>query len=192
MKPQITFYLLLMVFISTTCCSSRQDKNKMFEHQLKEYKVTTPYKEVVAAADNCLKKWISEGVAELQILKECTWKIDDATFFNTKKDRCYLLLLIQDNAWDAEVDYVYLMYGALENNKWKIYFSSLPNYVYLRERLKLTKITPVPMKLLSKLSREELLKGYYHSNGDIDNSFVNKAYTTALKERHLKFLKERN
>lgn len=102
------------------------------------------------------------------------------------------MLLIQDNARDAEVDYVYLMYGVLERNKWKIYFSSLPNNVYLRERLKLTQSTPVPMKLLSKLSREELLKGYYHNNGDIDNSFVNKAYTTALKERHLKFLKERN
>ena len=83
------------------------------------------------------------------------------------------------------------MYGALEDNKWKVYFSSLPNYAYLSARLKLTKGTPVPMKLLSKLSREELLKGYHHSNGNIDNAFVNKAYTTVLKEQHLKFLNNR-
>ncbi len=192
MKPQIATYLLIIVFTSMTCCSSKQDKTKMFEDQLKDYIVTKPYREVVAAAGKCLEKWINEGVEEVQMLKECTWKIDDATFFNTKKNRCYLLLLIQDKAPDAEVDYVYLMYGALEGSKWKIYFSSLPNYVYLRERLKLPKSTPVPMKLLSKLSRAEMLKGYYHSNGDINNSFVNKAYTTALKERHLKFLNERN
>ena len=192
MKSQILIYLLVTVFISTACCSSGQSKTNIFEDQLKEYKVTTAYKEAFAAAGNDLEKWIAEGVAEVQILKECKWKVDDAIFFNTRKDRCYLLLLIQDNAPNAEVDYVYLMYGALEDTKWKIYFSSLPNYVYLRARLKLAKSTPVPMKLLSKLSREELLKGYYHRNGDIDNAFVNKAYTTMLKERHLKFLSERN
>jgi len=192
MRPPIIIYLLVVVFISSTCCSKGQNKTKIFEDQLKGYKRTTPYKEVVVAADNSLEKWIAEGVEEVQILKECTWKIDDATFFNTKKDRCYLLLLIQDKAQDAEVDYVYLMYGALEGNRWNIYFSSLPNYVYLRDRLKLNKNTPVPMKLLSKLSRAEMLKGYYQSSGDIDNSFVNRVYTTALKERHLKFLNERN
>ena len=192
MKLQITIYLFVIVFISTTCCSSGQNKTKMFEDQLKEYKETTPYKEAVTAAGSYLQKWIAEGVEEVQILKECNWKIDDAIFFNTKKDRCYLLLLIQDNVPDAELDYVYLMYGALEGGKWKIYFSSLPNYVYLRARLKLPKSTAVPMKLLSKLSREELLKAYYNRNGDINDSFINKAYTTELKERHLKFLKERN
>lgn len=188
MRPPIITSLLAFVFISTTCCSGGQNRTEMFEEQLTEYKLTRPYKEVISSARHYLDQWIDEGVEEVQILKECKWKVDDAVFFNTKKDRCYLLLLMQDNAQDAEVDYVYLMYGALEDHHWKIYFSSLPNYVYLRERLKLPKSTPVPMDVLSRLSREELLKGYYKSDGNIDNSFVNRVYTNALKSRHLKFL----
>ena len=191
MKPQTTIYLLVIVFISMTGCLNGQNKIKMFEDQLKEYKDTQAYKEVMSTANSDLNQWIAEGVEEVQILKECTWKIDDAVFFNTKKDKCYLLLLMQDNAQGAEIDYVYLMYGALENDKWKIYFSSLPNYVYLRERLKLPAGTPVPMETLSKLSREELLKRYYKGNGNVDDAFVDKVYTLLLKERHLKFLNKK-
>lgn len=183
--------MLAFVFISTTCCSSGQNRTEMFEDQLKEYKLTRPYKEVISSADHYLQQWIDEGVEDVKILKECKWKVDDAVFFNTKKDKCYLLLLMQDNALEAEVDYVYLMYGALEDHHWKIYFSSLPNYVYLRERLNLPKSTPVSMDVLSNLSREEFLKGYYKS-GHIDDSFVNNAYTNALKEKHLKFLNKKN
>lgn len=192
MKPQTTIYLLVIVFISITGCLNGQNKINMFEDQLKEYKETEPYKQVQSAANSDLNHWIADGLEEVEILKECTWKLDDAVFFNTKKDKCYLLLLIQDKAKDAEIDYVYLMYGALENHKWKIYFSSLPNYVYLRERLKLPKNTPVPMEILSKLSRQEMLKGYYKSNGNIDDNFVEKAYTPLLKERHIKFLNKKS
>ena len=153
----------------------------MFNDQLNKSKLTQPYKEVLSSARHNLQQWIADGVEEVQILKECKWKVDDAIFFNSKQDRCYLLLLMQDNAPDAEVDYVYLMYGAVENHERKIYFSSLPNYVYMRERLKLSKNSPVPMDILSKPSREELLKGYY-KNGKIHDSFVNKAYTDDLKK----------
>ena len=190
MKPQILSILLTIVLAVTTGCSTEQDKAKMFNDQLKKSKLTQSYKEVLSSARHNLQQWIADGVEEVQILKECKWKVDDAIFFNSKQDRCYLLLLMQDNAPDAEVDYVYLIYGAVENHEWKIYFSSLPNYVYMRERLKLSKNSPVPMDILSKLSREELLKGYY-KNGKIDDSFVNKAYTDDIKKRHLKFLNEK-
>jgi len=163
----------------------------MFEDQLQEYKITQPYKEVQDAAAKDLKQWITDDLEEVELLKECTWKVDDAVFFNTKKDKCYLLLLIQDNAKEAEIDYVYQMYAALEEGKWKIYFSSLPNYVYLRERLNLPKNTPVPMETLSRLSRQEMLKGYYQGSGTINDNFVDKTYTPLLKERHIKFLNKK-
>ena len=191
MKPQPTIYLLIIVFISMTGCLNGQNKINMFADQLQKDKNTAPYKEVMAAANSDLNQWIADGVEEVQILKECNWKVDDAVFFNTTRDKCYLLLLMQDKAKGAEIDYVYQMYGALEGKQWKIYFSSLPNYVYLRERLKLPEGTPVPMETLSKLSREELLKGYYKSNGEIEDSFVDKVYTPLLKERHVKFLNKK-
>ena len=115
MKPQILSILLTIVLAVTTGCSTEQDKTKKFNDQLKKSKLTQPYKEVLSSARHNLQQWIADGVEEVQILKECKWKVDDAIFFNSKQDRCYLLLLMQDNAPDAEVDYVYLMYGAVEN-----------------------------------------------------------------------------
>jgi hypothetical protein len=192
MKPQRTIYLLVTILITTTSCLNGQSKAAMFEDQLQEYKVTQAYNEVQEAAAKDLQQWISDNLEEVELLKECTWKVDDAVFFNTKKDRCYLLLLIQDNAKEAEIDYVYQMYAALEDGKWKTYFSALPNYVYLRERLNLPKYTSVPMETLSRLARQEMLKGYYGSNRTIDDNFVDKTYTPFLKKRHVKFLNKKD
>jgi hypothetical protein len=87
-------------------------------------------------------------------------------FFNTKKDKAYLLLLIQNNDRSAELDYVYLMYAARKDGKWNVYFSSLPNYVFPRERFGNNKT--ISFEQLSKISRNELLKGYLNGSGEIN------------------------
>lgn len=163
----------------------------MFEGQLEEMKGTKTYKDVQRVANEQLKKWLLEGLEEVQVLKDCNWKVDEAAFFNTKKDRGYLLLLLQDKAQDAKLDYVYVMYAALEKDNWNIYFLSLPNLVFPRERLRNDKNSPVPLDLLSSLAREEILKGYYKGNA-INDQYVEKAYTEELRGRHAKFLNQKN
>ena len=158
----------------------------ILENQLNDLKKTTEYKQVQLAANDNLNGWIAADLEDVHLLKECKWKLDEAVFFNTKKDRAYLLLLIQDNLETAELDYAYVMYAALDRSVWKIYFAGLPGYVFPRARFAGNKT--VPFQVLSKLSRGELLKGYYDENGDISDSFVNKPYTSALLANHVKFL----
>jgi hypothetical protein len=192
MNKNIILYLLIPFFVSLAGCLNGQSKTKkMFEEQLNEVKGTKAYQDVQKSASDSLNQWLAAGLEEVQVLNDCNWKVDDAVFFNTKKDRAYLLLLLQDKDKEAELDYVYVMYGALENEKWNIYFLSLPNLVFPRERLSDDKHKPVPLEELSRLARQEILKGYY-KGGVINDEYVEKAYTEELRRRHTKFLNQKN
>lgn len=190
MNTKLTSYLLMLLLVSTAGCLNGQSKIKMFEAQIEKQKGTEPYETVKESAVNSLKKWLADGLEEVQVLNNCNWKVDDAVFFNTKKDRAYLLLLLQDKDRDAELDYVYVMYGALEAGKWNIYFLSLPNLVFPRARFSSDKHQPVPLDKLAELAREELLKGYYKGN-TINDQYVEKINLDELKSRHAKFLNQK-
>ena len=160
----------------------------MFEEKLTEYQKDPAYAAVQAEASKKLNEWIAAGLEDVQILKECIWKLDDAVFFNSRKDRAYLLLPIQDNLEDAELDYAYVMYAALEDGKWNIYFAGLPNFVFPRERFD---NKPISLDKLSELSRAELQKGYMDKNGKVNDAFVDKPYNDDLKAKQAKFLKKK-
>ncbi|MBB6272671.1 hypothetical protein HDF26_003128 [Pedobacter cryoconitis] len=192
MNKKIIAYLLIPFFVSLAGCLNGQSKTKkMFEEQLNAIKGTKSYQDVQKSANESINQWLAAGLEEVQVLKECNWKVDDAVFFNTKKDRAYLLLLLQDKDKDAELDYVYVMYGALENEKWTIYFVSLPNLVFPRERLSGDKHQPVPLAELSRLARQEILKGYY-KGAAINDEYVEKVYTEDLRNRQARFLNQKH
>ena len=128
-------------------------------------------------------------IAHVEVLVECPWKLDEAVFFNSRKDRAYLLLLIQDNLQKAELDYVYVIYAALEENKWQIYFAGLPNLVFPRAS---PAMKPIEMDRLSVLAKAELAKNYLSGDGAIKDQFVDRAYTADLKKKHDKFLRKKN
>lgn len=190
MRKFIITCLFITGFVFLTGCEHKKSKNIMFEEQLKELKGTKPYQDVQASANASLNKWLADGLEDVQVLNDCNWKVDDAVFFNSKKDRCYLLLLIQDKDRNAELDYVYVMYGALEHDQWDIYFESLPGLVFPRDRYSKDK-APVPLDTLSKASREEALRGYYKADGSINDEYVEKVYTADFKKRHEAFLKKK-
>ncbi|QNK63608.1 hypothetical protein H7F33_03635 [Pedobacter sp. PAMC26386] len=185
----------LLVFISITglaACVNMDHRRALFDAQLDVYKKNTIYNDVLLSTNKTLKNWISEDLEGIHILKDCKWKVDDAVFFNKKKDKCYLLLLIQDKSPKAELDYVYVLYGALEDQQWTIYFTGLSTMVFPRNKYSKEEKEPVSMATLSLLSREEILKKYYKANRHINDEYVNKAYTGDLKQKQALFLKKKH
>lgn len=185
----------LLIFISITglfACVNIDHRRALFDAQLDVFKKNDSYHDVQTSTNKSLKKWVAEDLRDIQVLKKCNWKLDDAVFFNSKKDRCYLLLLIQDKDTLARQDYVYVMYGALENEKWNIYFTGLSTMVFPRDKYSKDDHEPVSMAALSLLSREEILHDYYKANRHINDAYVNKAYTQELKKKQETFLKKKH
>jgi hypothetical protein len=185
----------LLIFISITgftACVNADHRRALYDAQLDVFKKNEIYTEVQSAAHHSLKKWIAEDLEGIHVLKSCNWKVDDAVFFNTKKDKCYLLLLIQDKNPKAELDYVYVMYGALAHNQWVIYPTGLSVMVFPRKEAGDDHYTPVPLTTLSLLSRDDILKHYYKANRHINDEYVDKAYTPELKKKRELFLQKKH
>ncbi|WP_158799334.1 hypothetical protein [Pedobacter sp. L105] len=188
MRKIIVTCLFIIVYIFSTGCEHKKNKEVMFEEQLKQLRGNKTYQDVLVTANKSLNKWLADGLEDVLVLNDYNWKVDDAVFFNSKKNRCYLLLIIQDKDLNATLDYIYVMYGALEHGKWTIYFEGLPGLVFPRDRYSKNKNAPIPLDTLSKAGREEALRGYYNNNGSINDEYIEKAYTEELRRRHEKFL----
>lgn len=191
-KHRKKYLLIFISIIGLFACVNTDRRRALFDAQLDVFKKNDTYHDVIAATNKSLKKWLSEELKAVQVLKKSNWKLDDAVFFNSKKDRCYLLLLIQDKDTLAKLDYVYLMYGALEHEKWNIYFTGLSTMAFSRDKYSKDEHEPIPMTTLSLLSREEILQDYYKANRHINDEYVNKAYTQELKKKQETFLKKKH
>lgn len=191
-KHREKYLLIFISIIGLFACVNTDRRRALFDAQLDVFKKNDIYHDVQATANKSLKKWLSEDLKDIQVLKKSNWKLDDAVFFNSRKDKCYLLLLVQDKDTPAKLDYVYLMYGALEREKWNIYFTGLSTMAFSRDKYNKNEHEPIAMNMLSLLSREEILQDYYKANRHINDEYVNKAYTPDLKKKQATFLKKKN
>lgn len=182
------FSLVFMPFLMCFGACKKESKKQMYEQQLELLKHTQVYQDVQKSAKASFEEWLKQDLEEVRMLNDCNWKIDEAVFFNTAKNKAYLLLVMQDRAPDAELDYVNMAYAALENGKWGIYFLSLPNMVFPRDRFSKDKFKPIPLSVLSEYSRESILNSYIDRNGKINDAYVESEYTDELKARKAKFL----
>lgn len=182
------FSYLLLIMILALGCANHQSKKGMLEEKLLEYKLNPAYNVVLNEAKVKLHEWMLAGLEDADFLNECKWKFDDAVLFNSRKDRALLLLLIQDNALHAELDYCYMIYAALYQGKWNIYFAGLPNMVFPRNRFG---NKPISFNKLSEIARAEILNSYLYKNGEVNDAFVMGMYNEDLKAKHLKFLNKK-
>ncbi|TDO20228.1 hypothetical protein CLV32_3988 [Pedobacter duraquae] len=180
---------VLFTSVLLGACSNANEKPQLPMVPINQRSADVRYSALQKIADQNINKWIGDNIEEVRFLKECTWKVDDEIFFNTRKDRAYLLLLIQDNDTSAALDYVYVLYAAQNMSKWTIYFAGLPTFVIPRDRM--PQVGKVAMGKLAEFGRQEIRKGYFGSNGQIDDKFVNATFSEELKARHLEFLRKR-
>ena len=183
------FSLLFAISVLFEGCTTNDQSDQMLEKTLKNYELHPSHRAVQEVTIQKLQTWIDSGVEDVQVLKECEWKLDKGVFFNTQKNRAYMLLLIQDNLPNAEMDYVYVLYAALERNNWVVYFAGLPNLVFPRAQLN---HQPISWVELSKLAKEELRPKYLHADGRVNDEFVDQAYTADLKAKQSKFLTKKS
>jgi hypothetical protein len=180
--------IFIVLLFTLNGCGNANTADVMLEKILQENKNHPHYAAVQQMANRSIQQWIDEGITETKVLKECPWKLDQAVLFNATRDRAYLLLLIQDNLPLAELDYVYVLYAALEEDKWNLYFEGLPNLVFPRPK---NSNHPISFSELSAMARTEFSKSYLNSEGKINDPFINRTYTADLKARHLKFLNQK-
>lgn len=143
--------------------------------------------EVLKLANGKIHSWLIAGVAGVQFLKSSDWKIDDAVFLNSTKDKGYLLLLNQDKDVEAELDYVQLLYAAKENGHWTIYLASLSNLIVPRQKVN-GKFKANSLAVLSEVGRKEINRRYKDSAGEINDDFINQEYMPDLKKNQDLFL----
>ena len=183
---------MLLILLATTLlagCSNHKQEVPVSVEPINKRSADKRYAELQKIAQEHIEGWIKLDIEDVRFLKACSWKIDDEVFFNTKKDRAYLLLLIQDNDVAAELDYVYVLYAAQEQQVWTIYFAGLPSFVIPRERLE--KGVKVSMDKLAEYGRQELRKGYFTPAGKINDTFVNETFSEELRRRHQEFLRKK-
>ncbi|MEJ2880521.1 hypothetical protein [Pedobacter sp. GR22-6] len=183
LSRKVYIYFLMLLAFSFVSCSNTDQSAPMLENTLKANEQHPSYQVLQDVVKKQLRSWIADGIEDTQVLTECPWKIDEAVFFNSQKDRAYLLLLIQDDLEGAKLDYVYVMYAALEKKHWNIYFAGLPNLIFPRSGNQ-----PASWNELSQMARAELSKQYLNPQGQINDQFVNQAYTADLKAKQAKFL----
>lgn len=148
---------------------------------------TVVQEEVKVAAYQTINSWLDEGIEGIQFLRTSKWKIDDQIFLNSRNDKGYLLLLNQDKAASAELDYVQVLYAAKEDERWNIYLASLPNLVVPRKRKNGAYILNTFDHLSAVGVREiglHLIKGQEANN----DKYISKEFNKDLKKNHELFL----
>ncbi|MBB6502143.1 hypothetical protein [Pedobacter cryoconitis] len=182
-------YLLVLISITGLAgCLNPDQKRALYNAQLDVFKKTDVYHQVQLSTQHSLRTWISSDLQGVQKLRKSNWKVDDAVFFNQKRDKCYLLLLIQHKDLKASQDEVDILYGTLENEQWTIYFSALPPYLFSRKSADGDNYEPVSLQTLSLLARDKILKNYYKRHRRINDAYVNSAYNDRLKKEQENFL----
>lgn len=177
---------LLLLLVSGACTNNTTKKQPTALSVMHQTKTDKTHQKIHALAISKLDLWLSKNLEEVQVLKECNWRLDSMVVLNSTKDRAILLLDIQDKQQQAELDYVYIMYAAKNNLHWQIFFAGLPNIVYERARYAAGK--PITLQKLAELSRAHIIASYFNKDGKVIDKRVNKFYTADLTAKNKKFL----
>ncbi|WP_207428312.1 hypothetical protein [Pedobacter sp. SYSU D00535] len=102
-------------------------KLSCFKSSLESLKGQEIYSEIQTAAFKVIPSLKNADnrsvIADTSFIKK--WKIDDAVFLNSKRDKCLLLLLEQTSS-DMKLDRIEIIQGTLINIAWCFSFGRLP------------------------------------------------------------------
>lgn len=127
MTTRLKIYLIYLSFLLSIFACQQSSKLSCFKSSLESIKRQEIYSEVHTAAFKIIPSLKNVNhhsvIADTSFIKK--WKIDDAIFFNSKRDKCLLLLLEQTSS-DMKLDQIEIVQGTLVNKVWRFSFSRLP------------------------------------------------------------------
>jgi hypothetical protein len=115
---------------------------------------TREYAEIKAKLKDTLQSWIDRQLYQLLFYKKVKWQVDDAVFFDKKKEKALLLVIIQPKDSSYPADYVKIIGAEKINGNWAFYYASYADLDYNRNK---NGYRPYSPQILSKSSREDLM-----------------------------------
>lgn len=171
-------FMYLFFFIMVLGCNNERDRLNCYSSSLGNIIRTKEYKLIM--------EQVAKGLLtnkELDInnpMKDSSFiistKIDDALFFNKKKDKC-LLLLLQKTANDLKLDQVKIIQGSLKNGTWYFSYNRLPEVPEITYTLnKETKNGININSSFSELSKESRMFVLSAGTINLDRCDIDEAY----------------
>lgn len=183
------FIYSFVIFFFASC--SAQHKKDCYNTQLDSLKATAIYGEVKNKALDSLQSWVNSGIMASGIPRlrnRLKWRIDDAIFFNQKKDRVIFMILESDTVLGSKADYIHFYLGIKKKQDWQFYFKSLPLMYIAR---KTENENAHNFEELSAIGVEQVLKEYYKSGTRIIKDSFFDYDIKDLQEKHESFLNEK-
>jgi hypothetical protein len=147
-----TFCLLFLLSAFVAC--GQKNPEKAFQDYLNEIHSSRDYVETRTNLKDTIQSWIDRNIYELLFYKKVNWKIDDAVFFDAKKEKALLLLIVQPKDSLYPSDYVKIIGAEKINGSWEFYYASYADLYYNRNR---NGYRPYSLAILSKSGREDLM-----------------------------------
>ena len=119
--------LIFTLLITSGCIDNSKNKLLCYEQNLEILKKEKIYSDILTSAIKTIPT--IKNRYDREFLKDSyvkRWKLDDAVFLNTKRDKCALLILEQ-SADDLRLDAVHIVQGTFKDNKWNFSYSRLPD-----------------------------------------------------------------
>lgn len=125
--------ILLFFFLFSALFGCGQEaRQKVFRTYLADLKTDNEYKIVKSRLKDSLQSWIDRGLYEVLFLKKVDWQIDDAVFFDKKKEKALLLILVRVKDAQFPDDYVKTIGAEKVGGSWLFYYVSYPVTLFRR------------------------------------------------------------
>lgn len=176
-----------------SCNNSSNEYLHCWERIQKNFQIQKEYIIVQNQLKDTIDNWISVGITDIARYKSTHWKIDKNIYFNSGLDKAILIVLRQDTASIAKMDFVNLVFAKKQNNDWHFYYKSMPSLYASRYYDKLDPTIPYTFEELSLIAKKNIFEGGYfkNENCEINDKYINGWYNETLERRHAKFLKKR-
>lgn len=184
-----SLYCVLFLFLALTGCA--QGKQHVFREYLNTISRDSEYAVIRAGLHDSINSWINRGLDPLQFYKHTDWKIDSAVFFDSKKEKALLLILVMVKSSSFPMDYVKTIGAEKINGKWEYYYSS---YAVIDCERSTNGGSAYSFDALSRIGRNELISDGFVKCGlrcRIDRNYVDSDtwFKQWMRDMHKKFLK---
>ena len=118
------------------------------------------YYSIYNQANDTIQSWIDNKIKYYARKIIDNWQLDSLVCFNSKKDKC--IMLLETQAVDGEMDYIEYLYGIKIKGQW--YFISGETMCLPREYYQEDIYTPLSFNKIEELAVKHIFRGYLKKN----------------------------
>lgn len=182
-------WTILIAFLLFTACSNGT-KSAIFRDYLNSITQDKEYAAIKDGLEDSIRSWIDRGLDPVQFFHHADWKVDSVVFFDKKKERAVLLVLVRTNSISHPLDYVKTIGAEKINGKWEYYYAS---YAVIECQRSSNNNSAYSFSDLARIGRDELINDGFvecnlgcHINYDYIDSDI--WFAQWMRDMHKKFL----